>query len=218
MRRRCYLVRHGQTRWNLENRIQGHSDIPLDDHGKAQARRAAQALASIQAGAIFTSWLARSRQTAEAISAAQPHQPELTIQPDLAEIHLGDWEGLTPAAIEANCPGAYSRWKDSPSLVPIPNSEPLDAFKLRVRAAMESVLAAPEPGDCVVVTHGGVIAALLSHLLQADFDHVMRRLRLDNASITAVEFGGRFPHVLWINSTLHLSDLEAVSPQAQESF
>ncbi len=205
--RRCYFIRHGQTQWNRENRIQGHSDIPLDDVGFEQARRLAGAFTAFPVSTIFTSWLLRSRQTAQAIADGHPAALLPIVHPDLAEINLGEWEGLTPGDIESRSPGAYARWRNKPSEVAIPNAEPLDAFKSRVCEAARFIISHPGSGDCAVVAHGGVISALLSRFLQADFDHLLRRVRLDNAGITAVEFGPGLPQVLWINNTAHLAGI-----------
>ena len=139
---------------------------------------------------------------------------------------------MTPEEIDARFDGAYERWCVQPSAVVIPGAEPLDAFRARVRRALERIVAALPEGESVVVSHGGVIAAILADLLDADYDALLRRLRLDNAGVTALEFGAAsfdcaqdavpsasrgtplphapapkrlvWGHVLWINSTTHL--------------
>ena len=203
---RCYLVRHAQTAWNGENRIQGHSDIPLSPLGEQQAERLGQWFASRHLCGIFTSALQRSRQTAQAIAAGNGHGARPVVEPHLAEIHLGAWEGLTPVEVDARFANAYQQWRVRPSSVVIPGGEPLGTFRERVRGALARMLGGMGEGEYVLVSHGGVIAALLADLLSADYDLLMRRLRLDNAGVTAVEFGDR-PHVLWINATAHLGAL-----------
>ncbi len=203
--KRCYFVRHGQTAWNGENRIQGHSDVPLSPLGQEQAKRVGAFFASRHLQAVFTSSLARSQQTARAIIDGNGHGVAPVVEEGLVEIHLGVWEGLTPAEIDAQYNGAYEQWKLRPSMVIIPEAEPVDAFRARVRRTLEKVLSTcQEDGEYVIVSHGGVIAAVLADTLGADFDALLRRLRLDNAGITALEFGTRLPHVLWINATTHL--------------
>lgn len=205
--KRCYFVRHAQTTWNGENRIQGHSDLPLSPLGEAQAKRLGAAFASRHLTSIFTSRLQRSRQTAAAIAAGNGHGVQPMVEQGLEEIHLGTWEGLTPEQIDAQFHGAYEQWRNRPSTVAIPGAEPLSAFQARVHAALERVRAACGEGEHVIVTHGGVIAAMLADLLGAEFDFLLRRLRLDNAGVTAIELGSRVPHVLWINATEHLETL-----------
>lgn len=204
---RCYLVRHAQTAWNGENRIQGHSDIPLSPLGEQQAQHLGRWFASRHVRGIFTSALQRSRQTAQAIAAGNGHGASPVVEPHLAEIHLGTWEGLTPVEVDARFANAYQQWRVRPSSVVIPGGEPLAAFRERVRQALARILEGAGEGEYVVVSHGGVIAALLADLLSADYDLLMRRLRLDNAGVTAVEFGSGLPHVLWVNATSHLDAL-----------
>ena len=204
---RCYLVRHAQTAWNGENRIQGHSDIPLSPLGEQQAQHLGRWFASRHVRGIFTSALQRSRQTAQAIAAGNGHGASPVVEPHLAEIHLGTWEGLTPVEVDARFANAYQQWRVRPSSVVIPGGEPLAAFRERVRRALARILEGAGEGEYVVVSHGGVIAALLADLLSADYDLLMRRLRLDNAGVTAVEFGSGLPHVLWVNATSHLDAL-----------
>ena len=209
---RCYLVRHAQTAWNDENRIQGHSDTPLSSLGRRQAERLGARFASRHVSGIFTSALQRSRQTAEAIAAGNGHGASPVVEPGLAEMHLGAWEGLTPSDVDARFQNAYQQWQRQPSSIVIPGGEPLEAFRARVRTTLAKILAGVGDGEYVVVSHGGVIAAWLADTLGADYDLVIRQLRLDNAGVTALEFGDGPPHVLWINSTTHLDALSGVSP------
>ena len=211
---RCYLVRHAQTAWNGENRIQGHSDTPLSSVGRQQAERLGARFASHHVRGIFTSALQRSRQTAAAIAAGNGHGVSPVVEPDLAEIHLGAWEGLTPEEVDARFPHAYRQWQRRPSSVVIPDGEPLAVFRARARNTLAKILAGVGDGEYVVVSHGGVIAAWLADALGADYDLVIRQLRLDNAGVTALEFGAGPPHVLWVNSTTHLDPLSVASAGA----
>lgn len=122
---------------------------------------------------------------------------------------IGAWEGLTPEEIDAQFKGAYQQWRTHPSSVMIPGAEPTAQFRLRVRRALERVLRGLGAGDCVVVSHGGVIAAVLADIVGADSDALLQRVRLDNGGITAVEFGNGVPHVLWIDSTAHLTEVSS---------
>jgi broad specificity phosphatase PhoE len=88
-------------------------------------------------------------------------------------------------------------------------------FRRRVRSAFERIVASLADGESVAVSHGGVIAAILADFVGATYEEVLRRVRLDNAGITACEFSTRPPHVAWINATGHLDALEAGEPVAE---
>ena len=191
---RCYLIRHGITEWNATNRIQGHSDIPLSDAGREQARRVGGYFAGRPLAAIYTSHLVRSRQTAEAI--AEQTGLALTIEEHLAEIHLGAWEGLTPDEVDARYDGAYHLWRTEPSRVTIPRGEPVEQFRERVRAMAADILARHAEGDVAIVCHGGVIAALLADWMQAEYDQVLRKMALDNGGISAIDCQALPPSIL----------------------
>ncbi len=213
---RCYLVRHGQTVWNGENRLQGHSDIELNAVGLEQARRVGAFFAARRASgerltALYASPLKRSTQTAQAI--VESTGLTLRQDPALAESHLGSWEGLTPEEIDAKFDGAYQQWHRQPSQVTIPGAEPLEAFTQRVRDAFERIRTTQNgrEGSVVIVTHGGVIASLLADWLNSDYDDILRRVVLSNASVSAIEWPLRSlseagPYVLWLNDTRHLTD------------
>lgn len=198
-----YLVRHAQTDWNLENRLQGHSDLPLNALGRSQAEGVARYFSVRPIEAVYTSHLARSRQTAAAIGERAGLAP--TVEPALAEIHLGAWEGLTPEEINARFGGAYEAWKTTPSQVTIPEAEPLGGFRRRVLAATQRIFTRHPSGNVAIVTHGGVISSLLAEWLEADYDRLLRRLSLDNGGVSALNYHAQPPHILWINDTAHLS-------------
>ena len=206
---RCYLVRHAQTLWNGENRLQGHSDLELNAVGRQQAERVGSFLKTCRSvsepiRALYTSHLKRSLQTAQAIAHHVGLAP--TVEPALSEIGLGTWEGLTPEEIDARFDGAYQRWRRCPSEVTIPGGEPIDRFRRRVHEAFHRMTSrADEGGATVIVSHGGVIATWLAEWLGVDYDQVLRRVMLDNGSVSAVECRAHPPHILWVNAIQHLT-------------
>ena len=212
--KRCYLVRHAQTAWNQENRLQGKTDLSLDLTGQAQAQALGEWFAAKPLAHVVTSSLARARQTADAIVSASGHRLKPIVDSAFEEMNLGVWEGLTADQVEQNFPGAYRQWRIRPSSVTIPEGEAAEIFLSRVEDAFKRLRdTVSQDEECVVVTHGGVIAALLAHLLQGSYDTFLCRLRLDNAGVTIIESGVRFPHVLQINSVSHLKIL---SPNPQD--
>jgi probable phosphoglycerate mutase len=144
------LVRHGETDWNRERRIQGSTDIPLNDTGREQARATGELLASRRWTALVASPLSRAAETARLIGAAVGlGEPEL--EPRVAERDYGEAEGLTGPEIDARYPDGTD----------VPGREPREAVAERAVAALHD-LAARHPGEAViVVAHGGVIRSVL---------------------------------------------------------
>ncbi len=205
---RCYLVRHAQTAWNGQNRLQGHSDQPLNALGLQQAQHVGAYFRAVHMNgsslaAVYVSPLQRTRQTAEAITRQTGLVPQ--IEPELAEMSLGAWEGLTPEEIDAQFDGGYDLWRVSPSRVRIPGAEPSVQFHQRVERVFARIAQRHPQQDVVIVTHGGVIASLLSRWLEADYDRLLRRMTLDNAGISRVDCRTQPPLVLWVNATQHLA-------------
>jgi len=155
---RLIAVRHGETAWNVDTRIQGQLDIPLNDKGRWQARRAGQALADESIDAIYSSDLARAWETAQAI--AQPHALAVTPEVQLRERGFGHFEGRTFREIEAELPEQAQRWRTrDPEFAPAGGESLLD-LRSRVTQAVAGI-AARHPGQQVVlVAHGGVMDVL----------------------------------------------------------
>ncbi|HEX7248989.1 MAG TPA: histidine phosphatase family protein, partial [Burkholderiales bacterium] len=107
---RLCLVRHGETAWNAEGRVQGQLDIPLSGTGRAQARAVASALAGEAFDAIWSSDLGRVRETAQPY--AEVSRKEILISRDLRERHYGDFQGITYAEAKARLPEEYARFRD----------------------------------------------------------------------------------------------------------
>lgn len=148
------VLRHGRTGWNATGRFQGRADIPLDDRGFAQAEQAAKALAELAPSAIYSSDLARARQTAEPL-ARLCRLPVVTDQ-RLREIHVGSWEGLTiEEALEAMGPGEARRWLAGEDVRRSPTGETVAEVGERAGPALEEIgLAASDGSTVVAVMHG----------------------------------------------------------------
>ncbi len=179
---RLIAVRHGETAWNADTRIQGHIDIPLNETGLWQAARAGEALADEAVGAIYASDLQRAWQTAQAIADAQPRPVQVVADPRLRERSFGSFEGRTFAAIEAETPEDARRWRQrDPHFAPA-GGENLVDFRQRITAAAAD-LAARHPGELVVlVAHGGVMDVLYRAATGQDIQ-APRTWALGNAAI-----------------------------------
>jgi broad specificity phosphatase PhoE len=162
--RRILLARHGETSWNAIGKLQGHTDIELNDVGRAQAHALAARLADAGLTDIWTSDLARARQTGEIVAAvlglAAP-----TVDPELRERHFGVFEGLTRHECETQHPEAWRDWVAKIGVPPGGEARP--AAAARVAQALRRI-AAREGGPALVVSHGGVMRLWLVELLGPD--------------------------------------------------
>jgi len=152
---RLVLVRHGETAWNRETRIQGHTDIPLSDHGHWQARQVGAALRDEGIDAIYSSDLQRALDTARAV--AEATGLPLSLEAGLRERHFGAFEGLTHDEIMSRHPEEGRRWRERDPHYGPQGGETLTVFYERVIGAALK-LAALHPGQTIaLVAHGGVL-------------------------------------------------------------
>jgi probable phosphoglycerate mutase len=198
---RILAIRHGETAWNVDTRIQGQLDIPLNDTGHWQAERAAEALVGEDIAVLYSSDLVRAAATANAIS----RRIGLSVVHDagLRERNFGLFQGRTVAEIEAIHPELVKRWKSRE-----PDFEPEGAESLRTFYARSidtaHRLAAAHPGQTVVlVAHGGVLDCLYRAACGMPIE-APRTWQLGNASINRLLFTGtRLTMVGW-GDTQHL--------------
>ena len=178
---RIIAVRHGETAWNVDTRLQGHLDIELNDKGLWQARRVAQALAHEPIAAVYSSDLARAWQTAEEI--ARSHALPVHPEPRLRERAFGHFEGRTFVDIERELPEQAARWRRrDPEFAPAGGGESLLTFRARVTQAVAE-LADRHPGELLLlVAHGGVMDLLYRAATRQELQ-APRTWQLGNASI-----------------------------------
>ncbi|WP_119067129.1 histidine phosphatase family protein [Rubrobacter indicoceani] len=202
--RRLYLVRHAPANWpEARPCYRGSSDVPLSEAGRAEARQLARRLGK-DVGRIYTSDLARARQTARA--AADRTGAGVSVVRGLGEMDFGAWEGRSHAELLADgCP-VYRRWLDKPFEVAPPGGEGFGEFCRRVRAAFRSVMEAePErEGTVVLVGHGGSLRVILTDLLGMPKE-MHFRLRVDHSSLSIVEWSGPVPVLCGLNDVSHLA-------------
>ena len=152
---RILAIRHGETTWNQDKRLQGQLDIPLNERGHWQAARTAEALRDEPIAAIYSSDLARAHQTARAIAAAQG----LDVRPHvgLRERHFGAFQGKTWTELEVEEPEATLAWRTRvPEFAP-GGGETLLQLRARIAAALDEIAARHAGEQIVVVAHGGVL-------------------------------------------------------------
>ncbi|QNN53377.1 histidine phosphatase family protein [Nocardioides mesophilus] len=154
--RRLVVVRHGRTAWNAAGRAQGHADVALDGLGHAQAAAAAPYLASLGPTRIWTSDLARARQTCGYLEEATGVVAE--VDPRLREFGVGVRQGLTIAEFAERFPAEHASWASGDGKVRLEGAELPDEVLARMLAALGECLAGLEPGETgLVVTHGACL-------------------------------------------------------------
>lgn len=177
------LARHGETDWNAEKRWQGHTDRPLNERGRAQAQALAQRLRGTPLAGVYASDLRRARDTAEVIAVAQGL--EVRTMPELREVDVGSWSGLSRAEAEQRYPEGFERWRNG--LTGWDDGESYESMSERVIGAIRQIAAEHRDGPALVVAHGGPIRAV--HAAALGFDvHSYRRMRPvePNARLSAV--------------------------------
>ncbi len=183
---RLCLVRHGETAWNAEGRVQGQTDVPLNELGHSQALAVAQALAGERFAAIYTSDLTRVRQTARPAAERLGLVPRAELR--LRERHYGMFETLTYREAKERFPADYARFKERDPDFDFAGGESLSAFNSRVLACVAAI-AAQHAGNAVLVfTHGGVLEMVYRRAAGMPLS-AARDFEIPNAALNWVEIG-----------------------------
>jgi broad specificity phosphatase PhoE len=205
-----YLVRHAETVWNAERRIQGSLDAPLTDRGIRQVWALVEAMRGIRLAAVYSSPLQRALATAQPI--AEAHGLPVRVVEGLREIDQGEWESRLLDEIRETDGARLQAWWDAPETVRMPGGETLVEVQRRAMRALLEIVG-HHPGETVAaVTHGGVGKCLLLALLAAPLSSYWR-IRQHNACMNIVEFDGDRPRLIALNETSHLRE-ETTHPLA----
>jgi len=200
---RVIAIRHGETAWNVDSRIQGQLDVGLNDTGRWQAHRLALAMADERLDAVYSSDLYRAWDTARALADAAG----LDVRTDetLRERGFGVFEGLTFDEVEQRFPDDSRRWRQRDASFGPVGGETLADFFARAVGSVAAIAARHRGGHIAVVTHGGVLDALYRAASRIAIDEP-RTWQLGNASINRLLHGeDGFTLVGW-SDTFHLED------------
>ena len=200
---RILAIRHGETAWNVDGRIQGQLDVPLNEMGRWQVHRLALAVADEDIAAIYSSDLLRALETAQAVS--RGCGDAIVTDVGLRERGFGEFEGLSYADINARWPEMAERWRRRDPTFGAPGGETLNEFYAR-SIATASRLAALHPGQTIaLVSHGGVMDCLYRAATHLALD-APRSWQLGNAAINRLLYTPQgFTLVGW-SDTYHLDD------------
>jgi len=196
-----YCVRHGESVYNAEGRIQGQSDVPLSELGRQQSRAVAVALSGLPIDAIYASPLRRAMETAKTL--AEALGLEIQTEPRLKEIHVGIFQDKLRTDLGRLFPEEFARWTSGDPDFVIPGGESRRELARRGCQAFESIRRAGH-GHAAVVSHGRLLVVTLKALV--DFPAERPLAALHNGSITTVRLNsdGR-AEVVSLNQVDHLS-------------
>jgi broad specificity phosphatase PhoE len=208
---RLILVRHGATDWNQQRRVQGLSNLGLNETGRGQAEALAQSLKDVKVDVICTSPLRRAQETARAIS--RFHQVEVVTIDGLKELDVGEVDGLTYEEMRIHHSEFFTKWMADFTSVRLPGGGTVPELRYQCCAAIQDIVKKQQPGmggKCdegekvvVAVTHFFPIMCIICDTLGLDLSYC-RRLRLDVASMCTLDFNSERAVLVSFNDTCHL--------------
>jgi probable phosphoglycerate mutase len=197
-----YCVRHGESAYNAEGRIQGQSDVPLSGLGHRQSRAVAEVLSGLPVEAIYASPLRRAMQTAQPV--AERLNLEIRTDPRLMEIHAGVFQEKLRSQLDELYHEQYARWKSGDPDFAVPGGESRRDLMRRGREVFEEIGRGGH-SQVVVVTHGGLLAAAVKALLEIPAER--HPFVLQNGSISQLELADGRVRLLSLNQVDHLRDV-----------
>ena len=185
---RLHLIRHGETDWNAEGRVQGQLESVLSELGQQQAVELQEKLATTNFDRVFSSSSTRARQTT-ALALSHCDQP-VSYQDDLREIMLGRWEGYLYADIEKVEPQAVFAFRNTPDIFNVEGAETFHALQRRALAAVEIILNDCAGMEIALVSHGAWIKSVLSHYEGRPISRFWEPPRMHNCCHSIIEVSG----------------------------
>ena len=202
---RLILVRHGETAWNRERRIQGgSSDVELNELGRKQVEMLALALKEAKIDAIYSSPLKRALDTAIAI--ASYHRLAVQIEPDLREMEVGELEGVSITEIGANFSQFLLQWRQGQGLEKLPGGESVADLADRMWATIQSINGKHQQETVVVVSHYFAVVATICKALGWPLTR-LERIRVQTGSISIIDLEDRQPRLVSLSDTCHLREV-----------
>jgi len=189
------VIRHGETEWNREKRMQGTTDTPLSDIGRSQAQALGRRLAARRFSALYSSDLSRAHDTARAVAGHTGHR--ITVDPRLQERRFGIFEGLLASEIVERYPEEHARFASRDADFVVPGGESARQFTQRCLGCLAEIADRHRGGEVVVVSHGLVLDSL--YRSSQGLDHgAPRPVPLINASVNVFAYaGGAWRMDLW---------------------
>ena len=196
-----YIVRHGQTEWNLLGKTQGHGNSDLTPKGIEQAELLADSMTKYPIDYIYSSDLGRAYQTAEIIGNKLNIEVEKTEA--LREMNFGTWEGRIIKDIIEEDPELYKMWRNEPHLAKIPQGDTLSQIKERTDAFIKEINEKYDGKHIVLVTHSLCARIMLLSFLDSDVKNIYR-INQANTALNIIELRDYGPVVMKMNDTTHI--------------
>lgn len=193
---KLYLIRHGETEQNKTGVLMGSTDTPLNDQGREQARQLRNRINALAVDTIFSSPLQRAVETATLVFGEQA--PIIT-DSSIQEFHFGEWEGMHFSEIAKRYPAIWQLWLTDWDQTHIPGGEVFTAFKQRVIGFVEEMVSYHPGKKLAIVSHGGCIRSLLAHFFCDSVSKGYWKFKVDNATLTEIEFMGSLPILIRFN-------------------
>ncbi|MBE6915554.1 MAG: GNAT family N-acetyltransferase [Ruminococcaceae bacterium] len=207
-----YIVRHAEAEGNIYRRVHGSYDGYITKNGLSQIARLKDRFSDIPLDAVYTSDLARTRQTATALYEDKRITPRFC--PELREFHFGIWEDLTWGELISDYPEQYQNWCDRPEAFQVQGSETYASMYARVKAKLDEIVKNHPNQTVGVVTHGTVIRALLCAFLYGeDFTRLKDVQWCDNTAVACIEFDNGKYTVRYCNDNEHLKEVSTLERQ-----
>jgi probable phosphoglycerate mutase len=195
-----YIVRHGQTDWNVLGKTQGHGNSNLTEKGKTQAKDLANSLKKYPISKIYTSDLGRAVETANIIG--ETLGINITKTDLLREMGFGVWEGLLESEIKNNHSELFKIWRNEPHLAKIPNGETLEIIQNRTNELISELNERYENEHILLVTHSITVRVMMLSFLNSGLENIYR-IKQDNTALNIVEHRTYGPAVTKMNDTSH---------------
>lgn len=199
-----YLIRHGQTAWNKEQRFRGWHNVPLNEQGRREAGRLAEALADVALCGVFSSPLCRAMETAEIVRGER----KVLVLPDqdFVDINYGAWTGMAEADVRTEFPDVYRKWREKPECVCFPEGESLAEVRQRAVGGLRRVAEVCAGHAAAIVTHRVVLKVLLAAVTGRS-DASFWEIPVDTASFSVLRTEGGVVRLVCGNDVRHLEGL-----------
>ena len=208
-----YIVRHGQTNWNILGKTQGHGNSDLTAKGIEQATELAESIVNYPIDYIYSSDLGRAVQTAQILGDKLNIKVEETEA--LREMGFGEWEGLLIDEIKTNYANVYTTWRNEPHLAQIPGGETLHLIKDRVDSFIQSLNEKYDDKHILLVTHSVTVRVMLLAFLNSGMENIYR-IKQENTALNIVEYRDYGPVVIKMNDTSHIKNNQKINNSALE--